>query len=209
MLVVWGTRQRWIRYLWEFTDIIIIGGDGLFNQYINAWYKHPHYESLIKIPIGILPGGSANALWCDIGGTEALDACINIIRGNIIKGDMLKVDFENKNHHTKPYPKSVLGSAITWGFTSQIVEASQGWRSVLGSSRYVFWGAKEVFWHGGFCSMRNHNIEKIRYTELFTSPDPVKPIDFNLIDSDERPTNDVRHEFYNFVLGFRCRKWRK
>ena len=45
---------------WEYTDVVIIGGDGLLNQYLNACYKRN--KNLLKIPIGILPGGCGNAL---------------------------------------------------------------------------------------------------------------------------------------------------
>lgn len=57
----------------EYTDVVIIGGDGLLSQYLNACYKHHYFKTLIKIPIAILPGGCANALSCDLGGEEPLN----------------------------------------------------------------------------------------------------------------------------------------
>ena len=65
-----------------YTDIVLVGGDGIFSQYINAVHKHPAERQLLKIPIGILPGGSQNALCCDVGGKSVVAACINIIRGH-------------------------------------------------------------------------------------------------------------------------------
>jgi sphingosine kinase len=63
--------EEWVRNLNSFTkfnEIIIVGGDGLFSQYLNAIILHPDAECLLRIPIGILPGGSQNALCCDLGG---------------------------------------------------------------------------------------------------------------------------------------------
>jgi diacylglycerol kinase family enzyme len=39
-----------------YTDFVVIGGDGIFNQFINACYSHN--QTLLAHPIGILPGGS-------------------------------------------------------------------------------------------------------------------------------------------------------
>ena len=80
----------------EFTDIVIIGGDGMYNLFLNTIYKHHYFEVLVKIPVGILPAGSSNALWCDLGGKEPLRSSINIVRRNIVSGDIFKVDFDNK-----------------------------------------------------------------------------------------------------------------
>jgi len=43
-----------------YTDLILIGGDGTFAQIINAYDKHPQREKFMKIPVGFVPGGSAN-----------------------------------------------------------------------------------------------------------------------------------------------------
>lgn len=45
-----------------YTDFVIIGGDGLFSQLINAMHKHYEREKLLKYPIGLIPGGTTNAL---------------------------------------------------------------------------------------------------------------------------------------------------
>ena len=49
----------------EFTDIVLLGGDGLFSQYINA--VHFSRPEMLEIPVGLMPAGSTNALCCDIG----------------------------------------------------------------------------------------------------------------------------------------------
>lgn len=45
-----------------YTDFVVMGGDGTIFQLINAYFNHPQKESLIKKPIGLFPGGSANVV---------------------------------------------------------------------------------------------------------------------------------------------------
>lgn len=58
----------------NFTDIICVGGDGLFSQLINAIGDHNDRSDLIKIPIGLLPCGSQNAIACDLGGRDVFNS---------------------------------------------------------------------------------------------------------------------------------------
>lgn len=51
----------------KYSEVFLVGGDGLFSQYLNAVAIHPQAERLLKLPIGILPGGSQNAISCDLG----------------------------------------------------------------------------------------------------------------------------------------------
>jgi diacylglycerol kinase family enzyme len=46
----------------DFTEFIIIGGDGLFSQLINAIHQHPEDDLIKTMPIGLIPGGSTNSL---------------------------------------------------------------------------------------------------------------------------------------------------
>ena len=73
-----------------YTDFVVIGGDGVFTQLLNTIMTHKHKNRLIKVPIGIMPGGSQNAIWCDLGGKLPLKAALHIIRGEIVKGDMFE-----------------------------------------------------------------------------------------------------------------------
>lgn len=58
--------RDWIRGLDAdsliYTDFVCFGGDGLFNQLINAVFSHPQKEKLALIPIGVMPCGSQNAV---------------------------------------------------------------------------------------------------------------------------------------------------
>lgn len=51
-----------------FTDIISVGGDGLFSQIINSIENSPNKTEFLKVSIGLLPCGTQNAICCDLGG---------------------------------------------------------------------------------------------------------------------------------------------
>jgi len=162
----------------EFTDIIIIGGDGLLSQYLNSCYKHHFFDTLIKIPICILPGGTGNALSWDLGGKEPLNLCMCFLRGEMIKGDILRVDFETSQ-------TSILATAIAWGFGTKVIESSESWRGCLGTSRYTVWGTREVLCTGGPWSMTSHKISKAQYNDDVPSNLTRKPVHFSKFEEDK------------------------
>ena len=45
-----------------YTEFVVIGGDGVFGQLLNAVMNHPDSQLLNNLPIGLMPGGSANSL---------------------------------------------------------------------------------------------------------------------------------------------------
>ncbi|CAI2360410.1 unnamed protein product [Moneuplotes crassus] len=140
----------------EYTDIVIIGGDGLLALYLNSCYKHHFFDTLIKIPICILPGGTGNALAMDLGGNNIFDLCMNFLRCETIEGDIIRADFEDSK-------KSILCTALSWGFPSKVIESSSDWRGCLGASRYTACGAKEVLCAGGPWNMRSHHLTKVEH----------------------------------------------
>lgn len=113
-----------------YTEFVIIGGDGLLSQYLNAVAKHPEKDALFKVPIGIVPGGSHNATSWDLNGTNPYMACVNVLKGLTIKADILKVKLKNQKI-------SLYTSALAWGIVSDIVKDSEGVRKWFGSLRYV------------------------------------------------------------------------
>lgn len=119
----------------DYTDIVLIGGDGIYSQYINAVWAHPQRDDLLKLPIGLIPGGSTNALCCDIGGKNPTEASINILRGSPIRGDMMLTKFRKQK-------KEVLCSVLAWGIVGDIVHDAERWRGVFGSTRYAACGLK-------------------------------------------------------------------
>ena len=77
----------------RFTDFAVLGGDGIFSNLINSINKHEEKEALFKIPICLIPGGSTNSLSMALGAKNVDEAVLNLIRGNFVNGDFIKVDF--------------------------------------------------------------------------------------------------------------------
>lgn len=51
----------------EYSGLVIISGDGLIHEVFNGLYALPEWTNVMKnIPIGIMPGGSGNALNCSL-----------------------------------------------------------------------------------------------------------------------------------------------
>lgn len=119
----------------DFTDIIFIGGDGMFHQYLNAIVNHPLRHILINIPVGFLPGGTTNSNACALSWSDPYKASLLILRGETIKGDIMKLQFDAQQ-------KVVFGTAMTWGISSDIVKDSERVRTWCGKRRYVCWGFK-------------------------------------------------------------------
>ena len=46
----------------QWCGIIIVSGDGLLHEVCNGLMERPDAEEAIKIPIGLIPGGSGNGL---------------------------------------------------------------------------------------------------------------------------------------------------
>ena len=97
----------------------------MFHQYLNAIANHPLRHTLIEIPVGFLPGGTTNSNACDLSCKDPFKAALLIIRGNTIKADIMKLQFENQQ-------KVVFGTAMTWGISSDIVQDSEQVRTWFG-----------------------------------------------------------------------------
>lgn len=119
-----------------YTDFICVGGDGMFSQLINSIGTHPDKDEFFKIPIGIMPCGSQNAVSCDIGGKNPYNAAVRILRGVTIQGDMLRIKF-------KGLDIEIYGTAFLWGVPGELVNEAQKWRSIFGSCRYTICGIKQ------------------------------------------------------------------
>lgn len=130
-----------------YSEFVLIGGDGLFCQFANAIYNHPASNELFRFPIGLMPGGSQNALCCDLGGKDPSHAVINILRGSFFQGDMILAKFRKKK-------KDLLCSIVTWGITGDIVKSAEPWRGCLGPKRYAACGAKKFICS---CKMKHYN----------------------------------------------------
>jgi len=77
-----------IKYAYDHDIVIVSGGDGTINHVINSMLK-----AGLNKPIGIIPSGTANDFAGHLGiGKKVSDACEIIIRGNLTKFDLGKIN---------------------------------------------------------------------------------------------------------------------
>ncbi|CAI2361981.1 unnamed protein product [Moneuplotes crassus] len=119
--------------LFPYTDIICVGGDGLFFQLINAIGRSLKRDDLFKVPIGILPCGTQNAIVCDLGGRKVRDACINIVRGHTIPSDIMRINFEKQD-------EPIYATSLLWGITGEIATKAEKLRGLCKSAKYAIGG---------------------------------------------------------------------
>ncbi|CAK9290179.1 unnamed protein product [Gordionus sp. m RMFG-2023] len=128
----------------EWHGIITISGDGLIHEVINGLMARNDWEEAIKIPIGVIPAGTGNALHtslCHQYGkyhpkTFLMD-CVNFaLHGEPRNLDLFKITTQSGQVYY-----SILG--LCWGLIADIDIESQIHR-YMGSLRYMFHGFKRI-----------------------------------------------------------------
>ncbi len=108
----------------EFRQVIIVGGDGTLNEFVNGMMKRADGR---RIPIGLVPAGTGNSLMHDLGLLDPFDAAKSIASGTRRRIDLLKVKTKQGSH----FAFNVVG----WGLPSTINQRSEKWK-FLGGQRY-------------------------------------------------------------------------
>jgi len=108
-----------------------VGGDGLIHEVLNGLMDREDNEQAIKIPIGIIPAGSQNALAMSACGTvDTMKHTLAIIKGYTRPMDLISITFPERGLH-------MYGLVVTaWGFVGSVGKAAEKLR-FLGPSRYI------------------------------------------------------------------------
>ncbi|KAJ8005085.1 hypothetical protein DPEC_G00142990 [Dallia pectoralis] len=135
--------------LLEWDGIIIVSGDGLLHEVINGLMERPDWESAIKVPVGILPCGSGNALAGSINHnagydmclreTLLLNCCFQLCRGGVKPMDLVSVTTSPApSQNGRPgLPRRLFSFlSVAWGFVSDVDIESERYRG-LGSARFT------------------------------------------------------------------------
>ena len=126
-----GHAKKICKNLKEYEKVIIIGGDGTFNEAINGLMINDH-----KPIIGFIPGGTGNAMMHDLKGTT-YDKALDIILSNRTKKiDAMQLDF----NESIEYSINIVG----WGMAADINILSEKLR-FLGPTRYTIASMYYVF----------------------------------------------------------------
>ena len=107
-----------------YKNIIIIGGDGTFNECVNGLM----HNEMKSINVGFIPGGTGNSFMHDLKAITYTDAIQLILNGQTKKIDVFKLQFSDKLE----YAINIVG----WGMASDINILAEKLR-FLGPSRYT------------------------------------------------------------------------
>ncbi|XP_068177835.1 sphingosine kinase 1-like [Antennarius striatus] len=123
----------------QWDAVVIMSGDGLLFEVINGLLERPDWEEAIRTPLGILPGGSGNALAASIhhysGGLPASSEDLLVSCGFLLcKGIVSHVDLVSIHFPSSPRLFSFL--SLAWGFVADVDIESEKYRHV-GAARFT------------------------------------------------------------------------
>ena len=116
----------------NFNGICPIGGDGTMHEVINGMMLR---EDKMKIPIGLITGGTGNSFMHDLDLVDPLESVKAIIKGKTQMIDIVDLRLKNK----KLYIFNIIG----WGLVTDAGITAEYLRW-LGHSRYTLGAAIEV-----------------------------------------------------------------
>ncbi|XP_034552870.1 sphingosine kinase 2 [Notolabrus celidotus] len=167
----------------EWDGIIIISGDGLLHEVINGLMERPDWEQAIKIPVGILPCGSGNALAGSINHNAGYDMCLReplllnccflLCRGGVQPMDLVSVTTSPapSNNSRAAAPRRLFSFlSVAWGFVSDVDIESERYRG-LGSARFTLGTLVRI------ASLRSYKgrLSYLPPSICTTSPDATPP----------------------------------
>ncbi|XP_023258128.1 sphingosine kinase 2-like [Seriola lalandi dorsalis] len=167
----------------EWDGIIIVSGDGLLHEVINGLMERPDWEQAIKIPVGILPCGSGNALAGSVNHHAGYDMCLReplllnccflLCRGGVRPMDLVSVTTSppSSNNSRTAAPRRLFSFlSVAWGFVSDVDIESERYRG-LGSARFTLGTLVRI------ASLRSYKgrLSYLPPSIVSTSPDATPP----------------------------------
>ncbi|XP_036397242.1 sphingosine kinase 1 [Megalops cyprinoides] len=123
----------------QWDAMVIISGDGLLFEVVNGLMEREDWEAAIQTPLGILPGGSGNALAASIhhysgsqpvSSEELLVSCgFLLCKGLVSRMDLVSV-------HTASSQRLFSFLSLAWGFVADVDIESEKYRHV-GAARFT------------------------------------------------------------------------
>ncbi|XP_005993276.1 sphingosine kinase 1 [Latimeria chalumnae] len=124
--------------LTQWDALAIMSGDGLMHEVVNGLMERPDWETAIKKPLSILPGGSGNALAASINQYSGCEGVMNeellinctylLCKGLVTPMDLVSLTLASKRLF------SFL--SVAWGFISDVDIESEKYRK-MGSARFT------------------------------------------------------------------------
>jgi diacylglycerol kinase (ATP) len=117
----------------DYDGFLALGGDGTFHEVVNGIMGR---EDAIKLPIGLIPGGSGNSFLHDLDLVDPIDAAKAIIKGHTRPVDVVRTEMNDLVLHSM--------NLIGWGLVTDVGRRAEGMRW-LGPSRYTIASIIEIF----------------------------------------------------------------
>ncbi|XP_064478939.1 sphingosine kinase 2-like isoform X2 [Ornithodoros turicata] len=145
----------------QWSGILVISGDGLLFEVYNGLMERQDWKKAVKIPIGIIPGGSGNGLARSIShacgepyiADPILASTLGIVKGRIAPLDLMKIETPR---HSPLYSFLTVG----WGLMSDIDIESERLRAI-GEIRFTLW----AFWRVASLRIYNGRISYLPVTQ--------------------------------------------
>lgn len=170
----------------QWSGILIISGDGLLYEVYNGLMERPDWELAVKIPIGIIPGGSGNGLARTISHVAGepyvsdpiLASTLGIAKGRVSPLDLMRVET----------PSGPLYSFLTvgWGIMADIDIESEKLRAI-GEIRFTLW----AFWRVLNLRTYHGRISYLPATDKLKSENGVSPQPQNGSASSPKPKHSL------------------
>ena len=105
----------------KYDAVVTISGDGLLHELINGLMSHKDWQRAIKIPVGIIPGGTGNAMAQSLALYTINHAVLNIVKFSVRPLDLFSVKQDGQ-------PMRYGHLAIFWGFMADCDIGSEVFR---------------------------------------------------------------------------------
>ena len=101
----------------NYDALVAIGGDGTLLEVVNGMLTR---DDRLKIPIGMIPGGSGNSYMHDLGLTDPIKATNAILCGQKRLVDTIRID----TNHVIQYAMNMIG----WGLVADVGKMAENCR---------------------------------------------------------------------------------
>lgn len=123
----------------QWNGIVVVSGDGLLFEVYNGLMTRPDWKEAVKIPVGVVPGGSGNGLARAINYAAGEPYDVNVVTPsvlNIIHGRIAPMDLVQVQTATECFYSFL---SIGWGLMADIDIESERLRA-FGEARFAVWG---------------------------------------------------------------------
>ncbi|KAL5017876.1 hypothetical protein ScPMuIL_003598 [Solemya velum] len=128
----------------EWYGVLIVSGDGLLFEVVNGLMNRNDWIEAMETNLGIVPGGSGNALCCSINYAAGesfrkdfvLHSTFVLVKHKVLPMDLVVVETKGSRLY------SFL--SVTWGIISDIDYESEKYRNLLGGARFTVGAIKRI-----------------------------------------------------------------